>query len=190
MMIRPRLTDIISEQAAPSQWRNEAFYEGAKGSDRSTSTVMYGDLREEEVSAVILPELERWALRAERWQDHDDRDVSVHVLSSRNSGAETFIRSEGLNALDPLAQISTNRSPLLGVDDTSPTFSYLKRSFTLVSCPKALQTRARKKPTRQRVRLWRNSHRGASKWTGKFVIGNSGRRGPGCGKGGSYRRRG
>jgi len=38
--------------------------------------VKYGDIREEEVGVIIIPELERWALRGERWEGYDDHHVS------------------------------------------------------------------------------------------------------------------
>ena len=71
--IRPHLQTIINEDYAPAQARIDTFMRGRRG-EVSTSA-RFGDLHEEEVSSVIVPEIMRWALRADRWSDHDNKPL-------------------------------------------------------------------------------------------------------------------
>ncbi len=75
--IRPRLLEVISETYQPANWRFDLFFGGAKSRDELKNHVRYGDIREEEVSVIIIPEIQRWALRAERWTGYDDEEVSA-----------------------------------------------------------------------------------------------------------------
>ena len=78
VIIRPHLAHVISDSYEPARWRNDLFYESTlRSNDCLQKEVRFGDFREREVSVVIIPELERWALRAERWLESNDRHVSI-----------------------------------------------------------------------------------------------------------------
>ncbi|ORY33153.1 hypothetical protein BCR39DRAFT_521486 [Naematelia encephala] len=66
--LHPLLHDIIKEAYTCSQWRADAFYGSTVQRAALKQEAQYGDIREAELVTVIVPELERWALRAERWQ--------------------------------------------------------------------------------------------------------------------------
>ena len=65
--LRSHMQAIISETYQPAQWRINDFYNNSQTRNKLVQYVKYGDISEEEVSAVIVPELERWAMRGERW---------------------------------------------------------------------------------------------------------------------------
>ena len=69
--LRPHLADIILERYAPAQWRSDEFYDTANKRDGSKHSVKHGNIGEDEITSIILPELERWALRADRWLNFD-----------------------------------------------------------------------------------------------------------------------
>jgi hypothetical protein len=76
-IIRPHLAKVITEEYSPARDRLDAFY-GTRGARTNLSmAVSYGDISENEISVIILPELERWALRRERWRDYADEAVSL-----------------------------------------------------------------------------------------------------------------
>lgn len=68
---------IVCEQYGPAQWRTDALFDEAKGPNKLKQEVQFGDLREDEISMMIIPELERWALREERWTDHNSQEVTL-----------------------------------------------------------------------------------------------------------------
>ncbi|WVR09069.1 hypothetical protein IAU60_006130 [Kwoniella sp. DSM 27419] len=64
--IRPHLERIISDQYPPAVARSDKFFDPDYRVRQSlVSSVRYGDIPEDEAAQVILPELARWARRAE-----------------------------------------------------------------------------------------------------------------------------
>ena len=64
--MRPHLQKIISEEYAPAQWRNNGFY-NRHNRQKLEKKKEAGDIRENQLVQVVLPELARWLLRGERW---------------------------------------------------------------------------------------------------------------------------
>ncbi|WWC73099.1 uncharacterized protein I206_107064 [Kwoniella pini CBS 10737] len=71
--IRPHLLDILNDQYEPAIWRANKFFAGGKKRLSLNSEAAYGDIHEDEVTNVILPELHRWVLRAEGRNDGQTR---------------------------------------------------------------------------------------------------------------------
>ncbi|WVQ93232.1 hypothetical protein IAU59_000297 [Kwoniella sp. CBS 9459] len=88
--IRPRLQSIISDDYPPAKWRADLFFGSAKDRASLNSRVGYGDIPETEVMEVIIPELQRWARRAE----------VVHG-KGREGQPPRPIGSDRYNAIDP-----------------------------------------------------------------------------------------
>ncbi|OCF39767.1 hypothetical protein I317_06429 [Kwoniella heveanensis CBS 569] len=63
--IRPHLQAIISDAYPPAKWRADLFFGSAKDRTSLNQKVIYGDIHDDEISDVIIPELKRWARRAE-----------------------------------------------------------------------------------------------------------------------------
>jgi hypothetical protein len=83
-LIRPRLLQVIRDEYPPALWRVNPFYQTEGSRARASKSYLSGDLGEHQISEVVIPELERWALRGDRWINF--RDVSAchfcpeHVL--------------------------------------------------------------------------------------------------------------
>ncbi|WRT69046.1 uncharacterized protein IL334_006029 [Kwoniella shivajii] len=67
--IRPHLQSIILDEYAPARWRSDKFFAGGKERSSLSSEAQYGDMDEDEVANVVIPELRRWALREEGRKD-------------------------------------------------------------------------------------------------------------------------
>lgn len=65
LLCRPHLAKIIAESYDPAQWRIDSFFDPKK-KQKLRNQVMMGDILEHEVTGVIIPELQRWALRDPR----------------------------------------------------------------------------------------------------------------------------
>lgn len=77
--IRSHLHDIILETYQPAQWRNDLFHGVSNQRDTLGRFIQYGDISEAEIADFFIPELERWALRAERRQPtHEVRLDPLH----------------------------------------------------------------------------------------------------------------
>lgn len=66
-LLRPHLSQIINETYSPAQKRINLFYKDYKGSMAKSGlskSMLYGDIGENEVADVIVPELQRWLLRS------------------------------------------------------------------------------------------------------------------------------
>ncbi|WVQ81241.1 hypothetical protein IAT38_003363 [Cryptococcus sp. DSM 104549] len=72
-LIRPHLQAILDETYEPAQWRVDSFYGNNKSRGKLNHEAAYGNISEREVDLVILPELLRWTLRADRWKDKDPK---------------------------------------------------------------------------------------------------------------------
>ena len=64
-LIRPTLLRIINEDYPPAQHRVNLFFEGKLA--QLDQLVIYGDITENEVAVVFVPELRRWAERGDRF---------------------------------------------------------------------------------------------------------------------------
>ena len=65
VLCRPHLANIIAESYEPARWRTDWFFDPRK-KQKLRNQVMMGDILEHEVTGVIIPELQRWALRTPR----------------------------------------------------------------------------------------------------------------------------
>ncbi|RXK39284.1 hypothetical protein M231_03504 [Tremella mesenterica] len=63
VLLRPHLSRIISETYPPAQWRIDRFFGTRNQREALSGCVQYGDILEKECAEVIVPELQRWALR-------------------------------------------------------------------------------------------------------------------------------
>jgi hypothetical protein len=64
-LLRPQLRLLINEQYAPAQKRIDLFFNVHRTKPKLLQTsVLYGDISDEEVINVLLPELQRWLLRS------------------------------------------------------------------------------------------------------------------------------
>ncbi|WVF65567.1 hypothetical protein IAT40_000296 [Kwoniella sp. CBS 6097] len=63
--IRPHLQRIILDEYPPARWRADLFFGSAKERASLNQKVGYGDIHENEVAEVIIPELKRWMRRDE-----------------------------------------------------------------------------------------------------------------------------
>ncbi|WWD21161.1 hypothetical protein CI109_105644 [Kwoniella shandongensis] len=88
-LIRPRLLRIVSETYPPAQWRVEMFFGGRSERQKLASQSKYGDISEDEVAQVIIPELKRWVMRRLRW--HGQRDEHTRPEEPpRPTGSERY----------------------------------------------------------------------------------------------------
>ena len=80
ILLRPHLHAIIQEDFKPARQRIDGFFEKASNSRASMADVRFGDIRAEEITEIIMPELERWALRGDRWESIQVRDILMMRL--------------------------------------------------------------------------------------------------------------
>lgn len=76
--LRPYLHSIMREECPPAQPRNERFFSIARR--KVAEDMVLGDITEDEVAEVLIPELQRWAFRRDRWRGFPDEEVSQSVL--------------------------------------------------------------------------------------------------------------
>ncbi|KAK8843324.1 hypothetical protein IAR55_006979 [Kwoniella newhampshirensis] len=93
-LIRPHLLRIISETYEPARWRIDLFFGGNTNRRKLASKSKHGDITEDEVAQVIIPELKRWAMRGLRWHGQQDANTRPDELP-RPSGSDRY------NALKP-----------------------------------------------------------------------------------------
>jgi hypothetical protein len=67
ILLRPTFLRIINEQYPPAQPRINLFF--LRKQAQLDNMAKYGDITEEEMADVFLPELRRWAEREDRWVD-------------------------------------------------------------------------------------------------------------------------
>lgn len=87
--VRPYLLSVLREECPPAQPRNDRFFSKAKR-NLGDDTVL-GDITEDEVAEVLVPELQRWAFRRDRWRGWPDEEVSlkrrVHWVQMLTAGS-------------------------------------------------------------------------------------------------------
>ncbi|WWC91216.1 uncharacterized protein L201_006158 [Kwoniella dendrophila CBS 6074] len=71
--IRPHLQQILLDEYLPAKWRADEYFSTSSRRESLNSKARYGEIDEEEISDVFIPELVRWALRAEGRTDPTPR---------------------------------------------------------------------------------------------------------------------
>jgi hypothetical protein len=85
--IRPYLQRVIREECPPAQERNDLFYLPRNaGREKLMESKNTGDVSDSEATDMFIPELERWALRADRWIGFPEDKVSKRSMTAIRVG--------------------------------------------------------------------------------------------------------
>ncbi|KAK4684245.1 hypothetical protein P7C73_g5947, partial [Tremellales sp. Uapishka_1] len=69
-MIRPHLHRVLRDEYPPAKWRSDDFFHGSETRKQLGLEALTGDIDDDDIGDVFVPEMRRWALRDLRWHGH------------------------------------------------------------------------------------------------------------------------